>query len=219
MSLSFTLVDAQIKRFRNALQALAKIGWRRRFVRARRPSWFAPASLTSRPPLQAQSCCWWRACPTGYTAACSCRWFSTSSRDSLLSHHACLQLILRSINPAKSAFLAINFECSFFSTYNVYGGAMVQAGVLIKVSRVCSGWAGVWSGRDLLRRPGPLAAGQLSMTVQTQRGPATTLCVCFAVSSCPAVRPGHLPQQPGAPHAGGAADRRRRAWTVSAAAL
>jgi hypothetical protein len=61
---------------------------------------------------------------------------ATSSQHSLPANHVCLQLILRSINPAKSAFLALNFECSFFSTYNVYGGAMVQAGVLIKVSRV-----------------------------------------------------------------------------------
>ena len=49
-----------------------------------------------------------------------------------------LQLILRSINPAKSAFLAVTFESTFFETHNVFGSNIIQAGILVKVRR-CSG--------------------------------------------------------------------------------
>lgn len=45
-----------------------------------------------------------------------------------------LQLVLRSINSARSAFLAINFSANFFESYSVFGGTgLVQAGVLLKV--------------------------------------------------------------------------------------
>lgn len=45
-----------------------------------------------------------------------------------------LQLVLRSINSARSAFLAVNFSANFFESYSVFGGTgLVQAGVLLKV--------------------------------------------------------------------------------------
>jgi Rad9 len=46
------------------------------------------------------------------------------------------QLILRAINSARSAFLAVTMSSNFFESYNVFGAAaLVQAGVLLKVRR------------------------------------------------------------------------------------
>lgn len=48
-----------------------------------------------------------------------------------------MQLILRAINSAHSAFLAVSLSSSFFESYNVFSQrGVVEAGVLIKVS-VC----------------------------------------------------------------------------------
>jgi hypothetical protein len=45
-----------------------------------------------------------------------------------------LQLILRAINSAHSAFLAVTLSSQFFESYNVFSNqGVVQAGVLIKV--------------------------------------------------------------------------------------
>ena len=45
-----------------------------------------------------------------------------------------VQLILRSINMARSAFVAITFRNETFDAFDVYETVIVQAGVLIKVS-------------------------------------------------------------------------------------
>eukprot|EP00878_Enallax_costatus_P046909 GHUV01057228.1.p1 GENE.GHUV01057228.1~~GHUV01057228.1.p1 ORF type:complete len:126 (+),score=26.60 GHUV01057228.1:240-617(+) len=43
------------------------------------------------------------------------------------------RLVLRSINSARSAFLAVTFSANFFESYNVFGGTgLIQAGVLLK---------------------------------------------------------------------------------------
>jgi len=44
-----------------------------------------------------------------------------------------VQLILRSINTARSAFVAITFRNETFDAFDVYETVIVQAGVLIKV--------------------------------------------------------------------------------------
>lgn len=44
-----------------------------------------------------------------------------------------LQLILRSINSSRSAYASISFINTFFDAYNIFGTAVVQAGVLAKV--------------------------------------------------------------------------------------
>jgi hypothetical protein len=45
-----------------------------------------------------------------------------------------MQLILRAINSAHSAFLAVSLSSQFFESYNVFSQkGVVQAGVLIKV--------------------------------------------------------------------------------------
>ena len=44
-----------------------------------------------------------------------------------------VQLILRSINTARSAFVAITFRNEYFDAFDVYETVIVQAGVLIKV--------------------------------------------------------------------------------------
>ena len=44
-----------------------------------------------------------------------------------------LQLILRSINSSRSAYASISFVNTFFDAYNIFGAAVVQAGVLAKV--------------------------------------------------------------------------------------
>ena len=45
-----------------------------------------------------------------------------------------VQLILRSINTARSAFVAITFRNETFDAFDVYETVIVQAGVLIKVN-------------------------------------------------------------------------------------
>ena len=56
-----------------------------------------------------------------------------------------LQLILRSINSSRSAYASISFINTFFDAYNIFGTAVVQAGVLAKVrhfhvpAHVCDG--------------------------------------------------------------------------------
>ena len=57
----------------------------------------------------------------------------------LCNHGACyrtcdMQLILRSINTARSAFVAITFRNEYFDAFDVYETVIVQAGVLIKVT-------------------------------------------------------------------------------------
>jgi len=48
-----------------------------------------------------------------------------------------VQLILRAINSAHSAFLAVSLSSNFFESYNVFSQrGVVQSGVLIKV-RLC----------------------------------------------------------------------------------
>jgi hypothetical protein len=50
----------------------------------------------------------------------------------------CLQLVLRSINSARSAFLAVTLSAQFFESYNLFASTgLVQAGVLLKVRRIC----------------------------------------------------------------------------------
>ena len=44
-----------------------------------------------------------------------------------------VQLILRSINSSRSAYASISFINTFFDAYNIFGTAVVQAGVLAKV--------------------------------------------------------------------------------------
>jgi hypothetical protein len=52
-------------------------------------------------------------------------------------------LILRAINSAHSAFLAVSLSSQFFESYNVFSQkGVVQAGVLIKV----------WTGADVLQQ-------------------------------------------------------------------
>ena len=45
-----------------------------------------------------------------------------------------VQLILRSINSSRSAYASISFINTFFDAYNIFGAAVVQAGVLAKVT-------------------------------------------------------------------------------------
>ena len=45
-----------------------------------------------------------------------------------------VQLILRSINSSRSAYASISFINTFFDAYNIFGTAVVQAGVLAKVN-------------------------------------------------------------------------------------
>lgn len=45
-----------------------------------------------------------------------------------------LQLILRCINPSRSAYLSLTFHASCFDAYDVFRSEVVQAGVLMKVS-------------------------------------------------------------------------------------
>lgn len=52
----------------------------------------------------------------------------------LLAPARCLQLVLRSINSARSAFLAVTLSAQFFESYNLFASTgLVQAGVLLKV--------------------------------------------------------------------------------------
>jgi hypothetical protein len=45
-----------------------------------------------------------------------------------------MQLVLRSINSARSAFLAVTLSAQFFESYNLFATTgLVQAGVLLKV--------------------------------------------------------------------------------------
>jgi cell cycle checkpoint control protein RAD9A len=43
------------------------------------------------------------------------------------------RVILRALNPAKSAFLSITFTNTFFESFMVFDSALVQASVLMKV--------------------------------------------------------------------------------------
>lgn len=43
-----------------------------------------------------------------------------------------LQLILRSLNSARSAFAAFTFHCDFFDSYSVKGSSAVKGSVLMK---------------------------------------------------------------------------------------
>lgn len=45
------------------------------------------------------------------------------------------QVVLRSINSSKSAYASVSFHSNFFDEYNVFERNIVQAGVLMKVSR------------------------------------------------------------------------------------
>lgn len=43
------------------------------------------------------------------------------------------QLVLRSINSSKSAFMSVSYNEPFFELFNVVGAHVVQSGVLMKV--------------------------------------------------------------------------------------
>lgn len=79
------------------------------------------------------------------TSTCNCPvWLS------LPCFQPTLQLILRSINNAKSAFLSVTFRSVFFETYHVFDAAVVQTAMLMKV------W--VWLHHIILKKTRQLQA-------------------------------------------------------------
>ena len=70
-------------------------------------------------------------CIVTFTTTCSpC----TVQRRCMETPSLATQLILRSINTARSAFVAITFRNEYFDAFDVYDTVIVQAGVLIKVA-------------------------------------------------------------------------------------
>lgn len=50
-----------------------------------------------------------------------------------------LQLVLRTINSARSAYMSVTFDARFFDEYHIFNCTVVQAGLLLKVSSSASG--------------------------------------------------------------------------------
>lgn len=56
--------------------------------------------------------------------------------DGMLKLLACAQLVLRSINSSRSAFVSVTYYEDFFDAYDMGASAIVQAGILMKVSKL-----------------------------------------------------------------------------------
>jgi hypothetical protein len=141
MSVSFVLVGSQIKRFKHVVKSLAAIG-----------GWPACGQQQQQQQIQTQlllrdwvltvsplitgSELLVEALPEKVSEAS----FFLPGLHLLQFPHPhllpclALQLILRAINSAHSAFLAVSLSSHFFESYNVFSQAgVVQAGILIKV--------------------------------------------------------------------------------------
>lgn len=66
-----------------------------------------------------------------------------------------LQLILRTINAARSAYMSVTLDARFFDEYHVFDCTVVQAGILMKVGAGAV-WAGAVRGAYWQARHSPL---------------------------------------------------------------
>ncbi len=94
------------------------------------------------------------------------------------------QFVLRSINSAKSAFLAVTFYSRFFESYEVFGNEVIQSAVLTKVRKGAGIAAPRFAGRN----------HRLSHSQATTPDPLPTTRHAPSRPECP----GHLPLSEGA---------------------
>jgi hypothetical protein len=113
----------------------------------------------------------------------------TAAAACVTAHHTTTpQLVLRAINSAHSAFLAVSLSAQFFESYNVFSQrGLVQAGITIKVRArarcICACARGC---ADSLRRT---PACSLVLTASPQH---RTITLCVRPPACAACA-GHVP--------------------------